>query len=47
MHFNTMRGVDFNGQQCNSDSSSLGFRVVALGLTSLYWLAKLTCTGLQ
>ena len=29
-------------------SSSLGFSVGALGLTSLYWLANLTfCTGLQ
>ena len=31
-----------------SSSRSLGFSVVALGLTSLYWLANLTfCTGLQ
>ena len=33
---------------CDSSSSSLGFSVVALGLTSLYWLANLTfCTRLQ
>ena len=43
--------IDQSGifKNCSSRSSgSLGFSVVALGLTSLYWLTNLAfCTGLQ